>query len=381
MTLPNAHTNGFNFKIAVIATAFTPSSHAHVITRRWVDPLPTDAAYEWTGARTRLASLYLMQKGPTDQSRPLIDKYGVRDSPDIADALTLGTGRLAVDAVMIIGEHGDFPHNELGQKLYPRKELFDEVMNVIEASGRRIPLYFDKHFSWNPDFAREMFARVQRGGLPFFGGSCTPHNPMLPAHIPLAGRKIRECVITTWGELEGYLFHALEVLESLVENREGGETGLKQVRAWSGVAAWKALNEGILREDLLDASTRVVSNEIQQAVRKRLRDRVEDVEIFELTYRDGLRAVIVRLNETLRKWAWACEVDGLAAPVAAVPVTGSKEQFYPHFARLSRRIEDFFLTGVAPIPPTRLLFTTLACAGCMKALALEGSPVDQNLPW
>jgi len=380
ITPASARESSPDFRIAVIATAFTPRSHAHVITQRWVEPLPTDADYEWTGPRTRIASLFLMQKGPTDQSGPLIERYGARDSPDIRDAMTLGTGELAVDAVMIIGEHGDFPHNELRQKLYPRKELFDGVMEVIEASGKRIPLYYDKHFSWNPAYAREIFGRIQQAGLPFFGGSCTPHSPMVPLPPSLEGKSIRRMVITCWGELEGYLFHALEVVESVVERRAGGETGLLQIQAWEKDAAWQAIDEGHLSRELLDAATGVLSPEIQDAVSNRLAARTEPIELFELTYRDGLVVTIIRLNEAIRKWAWACDVEGMPSPVAAAPMAGSKELFHPHFARLARRIEDFFLTGKAPIPATRLLFTTLACAGCMRALHQPGQPVEENLP-
>lgn len=369
-----------DFRIAVVATAFTPRSHAHVITRRWYDPLPTDAEYEWTGPRSRIASLYLLQKGPTDESRPLIEEYGAREACDVRDALTLGTEGLAVDAVMIIGEHGDFPYNELSQKLYPRKELFDQVMDVIEESGRSIPLYFDKHFSWNPKFAREMAARIQRAGLPFFGGSCIPFDPMRPAPPSLAGRRIRRVAMTSYGELEGYHFHALEVLQSVVENRAGGETGLQAITAWSGAACWSAIKEGRMPEDLLDAALLVLPPEIREAAWTRIKEESEPIEIYELAYRDGLVATIVRLDGTLRRWAWACDVEGEEAPVAAVPVLGSLELFHPQFARLARRIEDFFLIGKPPIPAARLLFTTLACAASMKALPSSGVPVTEDLP-
>lgn len=369
-----------DFRIAVVATAYTPNSHAHVITRRWVDPLPTDVEYGWTGARTRLASLHLLQRGPDDQSRPLIEEHGVRDSPDIRDALTLGTGKLAVDAVMLIGEHGDYPFNAFKQKQYPRKEMFDAVMEVIEESGCRIPLYFDKHFSWNPAYAKEMFARIERVGLPFFGGSCTPHCPMLPPPPPLAGCGIRRVAMTCWGDLESYLFHALEVLGSVVERRKGGDYRLAEITAWTGDSAWEAIREGRMPRGLLDAALGVVDPEVRDAVWNRLDNQFEAIELFELTFRDGLTATLVRLHGTIRKWAWACEVEGMENPVAAAPLSGPKELFYPHFARLSRLIEDFFLTETPPISKQRLLFSTLACAACMKALAQPGTPVRENLP-
>jgi hypothetical protein len=369
-----------DFRIAVVTTAYTPRSHAHVITTRWVAPLPTDADYEWTGPKTRLASIYIMQKNPGDPFLPLFEQHGVRNSPDIADALTLGTGELAVDAVMIIGEHGDFPHNEFKQKLYPRKEMFDAVMDIIEASGKNIPIFLDKHFSWSPDYAREMVARIERTGTPYFGGSCTPHNPMTPTPPSLHGRKLEEFLIISWGELEGYLFHALEVMESLVMEREGGETGLKEIRAWQGESAWQAIEEGHLPWELLDSAALAVDEETRKAVRQRIEQRLEPVELFQLTYRDGLRSTIIRLNGTIRKWPWACRMAGEERLISAYPVAGSQELFHPHFARLSRRIEDFFLTRQPPIRPERVLFTTLACAACLKALAANGNPVTKDLP-
>lgn len=369
-----------DFRIAVVATAFTPRSHAHVITRRWYDPLPTDAGYEWTGPRTRIASLYLLQKSSTDESRPLIEEYGAREATDVRDALTLGTDALAVDAVMIIGEHGDFPYNELSQKLYPRKELFDQVMDVIEESGRCIPLYFDKHFSWNPEYAREMAVRLKRVGLPFFGGSCTPHNPMVPVPIPLAGRHIQRVAMTSYGELEGYHFHALEVLESVIENRAGGESGLQAITAWQGDSCWPAIKKGRLPFHLFDSALRVLDTDTRESAWTRIKEESEPIEIFELAYRDGLVATIVRLQGTLKAWAWACDVEGEEAPLAAAPVNGSRDLFHPHFARLARRIEDFFLTHEPPIPASRLLFTTLACAASMKALQWNGVPVTKDLP-
>ena len=71
----------------------------------------------------------------------------MRLSPTIADALTLGTGKLAVDAVLLIAEHGDYPLNAKLQKLYPRGRYFREVLDVLRGSGRAVPVFIDKHLS------------------------------------------------------------------------------------------------------------------------------------------------------------------------------------------------------------------------------------------
>jgi hypothetical protein len=77
----------------------------------------------FTGPRTRLVSMYMDQVPPADLSRGLSEKHAFQIFPTIREALTLGGNDLAVDAVCFVGEHGNCPNNERGQKLYPRYEL------------------------------------------------------------------------------------------------------------------------------------------------------------------------------------------------------------------------------------------------------------------
>ena len=359
-------------KIAVVATAYTPNSHADVIVRRWVNPFPTDAEYEWTGARTRIVSMAILQKGDTDLSREVCRDNDIHDCESVENALTLGTNDLAVDAIMIIGEHGEFPENEFQQKLYPRKELLDQVLAVFDRSGRVVPIFFDKHFSWNVDFAKEMYGGLESRSIPWFGGSSLSLCPMLPPPGDLHGEEFEEVVVTTWSALEAYLFHGLEVLEAVVEQRRGGESGVESIIAWRDETAWAAMDRGEFSPDLLEAALRSVGGEVWPSFQTWCAKRDQPLEIFQLRYKDGLKATIVRLNGIIRKWAFAARLDGRELPVAAAPMAGTAEQGTPHFARLARRIEDFFLTGQSPVPRTRLYVTTLACAYCMQALAEPG---------
>ena len=96
--------------------------------------------------------MYIDQFPENDLARERIHRHGLRQFPTIAEALTLGGSKLAVDGVVIIAEHGKYPSNEKGQKLYPRYEWFKEVVKVFEASGRAVPVFNDKHLSttWEP---------------------------------------------------------------------------------------------------------------------------------------------------------------------------------------------------------------------------------------
>jgi hypothetical protein len=70
-------------------------------------------------------------------------RHGFPICPTVAEALSP-----PFDAVLLIGEHGDYP-NELGQKLYPRYELFQQIIEVLRKSGRVVPVFSDKHLSWS----------------------------------------------------------------------------------------------------------------------------------------------------------------------------------------------------------------------------------------
>jgi hypothetical protein len=76
----------------------------------------------------------------------------------IAGALRCGGDRLAVDAVLIIGEHGDYETDEYQMTHWPRYEFFSEVVDVFKEDGRALPIFSDKHLSWNWDLAKEMVA-------------------------------------------------------------------------------------------------------------------------------------------------------------------------------------------------------------------------------
>ena len=101
--------------------------------------------------------------------------------PSIEEALTLGTGALAVDGVVIIAEHGNYPSNDKGQRLYPRYEWFKECVKVFEKSGRSVPVFNDKHLSTTWEQCKEMVDDSKRLNFPFFAGSSLPVTRRMPS--------------------------------------------------------------------------------------------------------------------------------------------------------------------------------------------------------
>ena len=98
--------------------------------------------------RPLTVSAYVDQFPQSDLSRQRAKEFGFTIYPTIAEALRCGGGKLAVDAVLLIGEHGDYPDNKLGQRMYPRYQFFKQVAEVCVKDGRAVPLFNDKHLSW-----------------------------------------------------------------------------------------------------------------------------------------------------------------------------------------------------------------------------------------
>ncbi|MBL9215196.1 MAG: hypothetical protein JNG83_06950 [Opitutaceae bacterium] len=202
--------------------------------------------YAWQGAWHRpplaLASLYVDQFSDADLARDYARRHNVVIYPTVAEALTLGGPSLAVDAVLIIGEHGQYPVNEKGQTLYPRHRWFKEVVRVFEASGRAVPVFNDKHLSTDWGEARAMVAEARRLGFAFMAGSSLPVARRIPdLELPL-GAPLTESVCVCYGGVDSYDFHGLEAAQCMSERRAGGESGIRRVHALKGEAAWEWLD-------------------------------------------------------------------------------------------------------------------------------------------
>src|SRR5688572_9368569 len=296
--------------VAAIVTEYRVRSHADNIVTRLIE------GYElhWTTVppSVRVASLYTDQVPANDISRDLCAQYGVPIFPTISEALTLGTDSLAVDGVVTVGEHGDYPYNEKGQHLYPRRRFFEETVAVFEQSGRVVPVFNDKHLAWNWEDAKWIYDTARERGIPFMAGSSMPVSPRVPPFQVAYGAEIEEIVVVAHGGLESYGFHALEIAQCLAERRKGHETGIASVQALTGQAFWEALQktDGWSRE-LEDAALAVTAHAAgtvrehyeariaaQRQVDNPTRPTRESNEpaIYRVQYRDGLRLTVLMLN-------------------------------------------------------------------------------------
>lgn len=236
-------------RIAVIGTIYRYLSHVQHIADRFLVGYPHQG--EWHRPDMKIVSLYIDQKPAGDQSQERAKEFGFSVYPTIAEALRCGGDKLAVDAVLIIAEHGEYPRNDKGQVLYPRYEFFKQCTDVFEKDGRAVPVYNDKHLSWSFEKAKWMVDEARRQKFSLLAGSSLPVTWRLPdLELPL-GCNIEEALMVGNGGSDPMDYHALEAMQCMIERRKGGETGVRAVQMIVGDAVWKAGEEGRWSKDLL----------------------------------------------------------------------------------------------------------------------------------
>ena len=124
--------------------------------------------------RSKIVAMFTEHVPKNDMSRPMAKKYGVPIFRTVQEALTLGGDKLAVDGVILIGEHGDYPVNDKAQTLYPRFEMFLKITDVFRQSGRSVPVFNDKHLSYSWRQARRMVEISKELKFPMLAGSSVP---------------------------------------------------------------------------------------------------------------------------------------------------------------------------------------------------------------
>jgi hypothetical protein len=355
-------------KIALVTTAYYYLSHAYHIAGRFLDGYMKGDEYHFP--EFGIASAHVEQVKANDLSRELAKEHNFRLSESIEDALTLGTGKLAVDAVLLIGEHGDYKYNEKGQKLYPRYELFQKIAGVFEK-GKTVPVFCDKHLSYDHTKAAEMVAISKKMKFPLMAGSSLPVTWRRPELEFKLGTKITEALVASRGELEIMGIHALEALQCMAERRftstdpKPANQGVKAVTCLQGDAVWKAGDNGVwsweLLEHALGRSPSRNAGDVRANCKRFARPAVWNNFVkgpiaFIVEYADGLKATVLQLDGHVSDETFAARIEGEKKPQSCLfwlpPPPGAA-----FLEALSSHIETFFATGKPPYPVERTLLT------------------------
>ena len=361
-------------RIAVIATIYRYLSHAQHFADRFMVGYPYEG--RWHRPDTQVVSLYVDQRPEGDQSADRAREFGFSVYPTISEALRCGGDRLAVDAVLLIGEHGEYPRNEKGQVLYPRYEFFKECVKVFEEDGCAVPIYNDKHLSYSFEKAQEMVDDGHRLGFSILAGSSLPVTWRLPdVELPL-DCEIESALMIGVGGSDPMDYHALEAMQCMVERRKGGETGVKAVQLIEGDAVWEAGEAGRWSKELLESALSrcdspcglteedgrtqdlLGSGELQKLV--------ENPAAYFIERNDGLQTTLLMLNGAIRDYCFSARLKGAPDPVSTqffLPPTPN----VTYSACLVAKIVEMIMTGVAPYPAERTLIVSGMLESCLTS--------------
>ena len=357
-------------KIAAIVTTYYHNSHADVIASRL---LQTDTLDD--KGRTyplKLVSLYMDQVADKDIGRKLAADHGVAIYDKIADALTLGTGKLAVDGVLLIGEHGNYTLSPSGNIEYPKRRFFEEIVKVFEDSNRVVPIFVDKHLADNWTDAKWLYDTAQRLKIPLMAGSSVPLTWRYPAADVERDAELKQVVVVSYHTLTAYGFHALEFAQALVERRRGGETGIKAVQTLTGPAVWEAGEKGVFDVKLLDEAMGRLRG--PQQGKRTLKEAVPTPILSIIEYADGLRVNVLTLNGAAAEWsaAWRYK-DGRSASTL---FWTQEARPFMHFTYLLNGFEQMVQTNRPTWPPERTLMTSGALDALLISQTFQGGRLE-----
>jgi hypothetical protein len=269
-----------------------------------------------------------------------------------------------------------------------------------------VPVFNDKHLSYRWDWAKEMYDTARAHQMPLLAGSSVPLAERKPPLELPVGAEIEEAISIHGGGLESYDFHALEVLQSIVESRKGGETGIARIELLYGEKLEQARAAGRWSQQLVDAA---MAAEQAMQVRRQPRPttgvfqakptqnpppqpdgppRPDGPHAISIEYLDGLRATVLKMGGSADRWNFACRIRGEKEP-RATAFFNSPWGNRGLFKALSHAIQQHFIQGAEPYPAERTLLTTGTVEAVMRSFEQQGKPIEtphlkiayQAKPW
>jgi len=316
-----------------------------------------------------------------DLSAGRAKEFGFRVYRSIPEALRCGGDGLAVDAVLSVVEQGDYPRSRKGQILYPRYDVFEQCVQVFKEEGRAVPYFNHGSLSFSFHQAQSMVATAERLKFPLLPGSSLPVTWRLPDNDIPIGARIRAAVMVC--PCKGMEFDGLEAMQGVLERRQGGETGVKAVQLLDGDDVWSAgesgrwskelLSSALSRSDALLGVTVTDGRPQDPATSGALPQLVKDPAAYCVEYSDGTRATLLVLDGADRDFTFSARVAGhglIATQFFRSPVPNVN-----YSAGLTAKIEQMFISRIAPYPVRRTLLTS----GILDAAMTSGARLNQRL--
>lgn len=362
-------------RVAAINSIFRLRSHAYHILGRLVHGFPVDGFHHQPNVE--VVRMLNDQSPADDLSDGFCRDHKIQLCKSVEETL-LKDGKLDVDGIVLIIEHGNYPINERKQVLYPRHKYFQEIVKVFRRAGKSVPVFIDKHLSYDHEHAAEMVKTAKEMKFGLMAGSSLPVTWRMPEIEPPLGTKFKEGVCVFGfdrGVPEIYFFHALETLQCMLERRAGGETGVKSVTWLQGDDVWRAGDAGRWSWKLLDLALRRCSSYNVGP----LKENVLNPQAILVEYNDGTRGSAFNLVEQTSEFAFAGQVQDVPEPISScfyLPAPPGAAFFNP----LTWHIERFLRTGTSPYPVERTQLTsTILDFGCRAAQEKKATEKEKTL--
>lgn len=367
--------------LAVIGSTYYPLSHTYHIAGRFLDGYYIQGKHHVP--EHYIHSVFVDQKPENDVSASYSKAYGFRLAKSVREALLDEKGQLAVDGVMLIIEHGNYPENEKGQIQYPRYEYMEQIVKVFREVGKSVPVFNDKHLSITFEKASRMVQWSRELGFPFMAGSSLPFVWRRPEiELPLE-TPIEEGMMAAFSRIEIYGLHALEALQTMMERRKGGESGVRSVQCIRGDAVWKAGDEGRWSWKLLDEALSRSETLNPGDIRVNTKNvtslsipRIEPI-AFLIEYNDGTKGTVMLLNGHIQDFCFAAKISGeekMKSCLFRLPMPPGARFFDAQVNNL----EKLFVTKKSPIPIERTLLTSGVLASALESNFQKGRKLETN---
>ena len=354
-------------RIAMINSEYRFKSHAYHFGRRFMEGYEREGFHHQPSQT--VVRMFNDKHPANDLTAADAKRFHFEQCNTVADALG-GKGRVDVDAVLLVIEHGEYRTNEFGQILYPRHEKFMEIVAAFEAAGRVVPVFVDKALSYDHRKAKDMVETARRMKFGLMAGSSLPVTWRRPElELPL-GTPIKEGLVAFGYDRslsEVYFFHALETLQCMMERRVGGETGVRRVTMLTGDDVWKAGDEGRWSWALLDAALGRNSSTNTGTARAN----VTAPEAILVEYVDGTRGAALNLVEQVVDFTFAGRIEGREAPVSTQFELPGIGRF---FDTLVWNLEKFLAAGQPPYPVERTLLSSTMLDFAVHSRKAKGAP-------
>jgi hypothetical protein len=326
-----------------------PTSHADWIVNKLID------GYWWQGAHTPsqvdVVAAYIHQLDISLLGQKVCKAKNIPIFKTVKEAVTLGGRELAVDGVVIVAEHGNYPTDLKGHWLLPRWWIYQQVVKVFEESKRSVPVFNDKHLCYNWDDAKWMFDKSRELKFPLSGGSSIPMYFRKPEIELAIDTPIKNSIVVGNSPDEGAIFHCIDVLQAFVDRRKGGETGVKAVQSIRGPATWEWVKSTVWAGNLHEAIRKEFDLKLEELQERR------NPNVCVVEYNDGSKAAVI--SGTGVGWTYAGEIEGQKNPtiVSMLGWPGPISQYHAANA-FEHWLIEMMLTGKEPFNAERLLLST-----------------------